>query len=160
MRSAVRLWVVGVAMFLAACGGSEEPANAVLEHRRLVFPWGYNDAIKDYVVRDGSAWEAAWRENEPLVWPPDERPTIDFERNQVLGLTRGVSGGCNGMGIERVVEEPRRLRVEYKYYGPSPSESSSSQPTLFICPTVVVPLADFVVVPAADKPVVFVRVPS
>ena len=100
MRSAVRLGVVSVAMLLAACGGSEEPGNAVLEHRRLDFSWGYNDAIKDYVVRDASAWETAWRENEPLVWPPDERPTIDFERDQVLGLARGVSGGCNGMGIE------------------------------------------------------------
>ena len=65
----------------------------------------------------------------------------------VLGVTRGTgNSGCYGLQITKVTEHADDIRTEFV----------QSRPTgIMYCSMALVPLTDFVVVPASPKPVVF-----
>ena len=108
------------------------------------------DVKQAYTVRSEVEWQRVWLTHEPLTLPKTERPSVDFSKDMVVGLSLGAgSNGCYGMAIRRVIEEQRELRVEYL---------SSTPSGLALCTMAIVALTDFVVVTKSDKPVYFVQV--
>ena len=149
LRSRLRLIIALAAFLCASCGGSDTYQPTELELVRISAWWPTLDRREAYVVRSDSEWQAVWQLHEPPTYPRSERPSVDFGRTMVLGITQGSgSNGCYSLAIRRVVEEEAELRVEYRSFEPNPT---------FICTLSIVPLTDFVKVPKSDKPVYFMR---
>jgi hypothetical protein len=110
--------------------------------------WDYANLNETYVVRTEAQWQATWAKHQPRS-TADVRPQIDFGRFMVLGVTRGTgSDGCHGLGITQVTERSDDIRVE----------SRQARPTrTMACTMSLVPLTDFVIVPASAKPVTFIE---
>ncbi len=150
MRSFTELVSVAVlAASLSACGGSGtfQPRDVPLA--RIAAMWATTDLRQIYSIRTDTEWHNAWQAHEPPTTPSTVRPTIDFSKSMVVGLTLGSgSNGCYGLNIRRVVEEETRLRVEY---------AVSTPPVGAGCTQAIVPLTDFVVLERIDKPIAFMR---
>lgn len=152
-RAVVSLLAVApLAWALSACGGSgtADVTTAVdVPFVRLQALWPAQSVEQTYVIRTEAEWAAAWSVHEPLIVPPIPRPSVDFGRDMVLGLSRGSGpNGCHGLTIVRVVEEASQRVVHFRL-----SEPTAQQ----MCTQVIVALTDFVTVPRSDKPVVFRR---
>lgn len=150
MREHTRTLAAAIALAsLAACGGSDTVESRVVPMARVNAFWANTELRQDYTIRTDVQWRAAWQAHEPPTLPATARPTIDFSRHMVLGLTHGSGpNGCHGLSIRRVVEEKNQLRVEYLVSLPPPG---------VLCTQAIVPLTDFVVVELSDKPVSFVQ---
>jgi hypothetical protein len=133
---------------LIACGGGDDTEPVELPRQRVQAFWSYTDLKENYVVRTEAQWQATWAKHQPRG-SEDLRPQIDFSRFMVLGVTRGTGpDGCHGLGISQVTERSDDIRVEFW----------QSRPTgTMICTMSLVPLTDFVIVPASAKPVTFVE---
>ena len=146
--------LLALTIAVTACGGSDDYEAKEVPMSRIEASWPSKDIRKSYVVRMESQWQAAWAEHEPWALPAEVRPTLDFERVMVVGLTLGSGpNGCHGMSIRRVVDERHEIRVEYRHAEP-PGNS------LAICTDSIVPLTDFVAIPRTDKAVYFARTPD
>lgn len=150
MRTCTELVSVAVlAASLSACGGSDtfQPRDVSME--RVAAMWATTDLRQIYSIRTETEWHNAWQTHEPPTTPSTVRPTIDFSKRMVVGLTLGSgSNGCYGLAIRRVVEEDDQLRVEY---------AVSTPPVGAGCTQAIVPLTDFVVLERIDKPVAFMH---
>lgn len=132
---------------LTACGGSGTPDPVDLPFVRLQAFWPAKELQQTYSLRSDAEWQDAWRVHEPQIAPPAERPSVDFGRQMILGVTRGTGpNGCHGLTIVRVIEEFAVIRVEYRRAVPPPAT---------LCTQALVALTDFVVVARSGKPVTF-----
>ena len=141
--------IAAASLQLSSCGGSGvfEPRELALE---LVGAWWPpKDIAANYVIRSEPDWQSVWKTHEPQIYPPPERPRVDFGRHMIVGLTLGTGpNGCHGLRIRRVVEEATEVRVEYR---------RSVVPPLVGCSQSLIALTDFVIVTSTEKPVIFVR---
>ena len=159
-RLHVQAAVVAVA-WLTACGGSDtfQDRNLPMTHVGTEWGWAITDLQQIYVLRSDTEFRDAWLthlpHNQSATNPPTEPPpppVIDFSQNMVLGLTLGWGpDGCHNLSIRRVVEQEKRVQVEYSV------SRGAGAPEMMGCTMAIVPLTAFVIVERVEKPVSFVE---
>ena len=148
MKRRTALLLALVATQLSACGGGDDFEPVELPQQRIRASWDYTTLSETYVIRSEAQWEATWTRHQPRS-TGDVRPQIDFSGFMVLGITRGTAfNGCHDLRITKVTETGDDIRVEFRQSRPVP---------VYDCAMTLVPLTDFVIVPASAKPVTFVE---
>lgn len=134
---------------LAGLGCTVNPALTCTPFTPLVDGMSGDWPISNYVVRTEQEWAQAWASHRSQQLPEPQRPTIDFTRYMLLGISQGWGGACDNFGIKRLIDQKDALRVEYIDLPPPP---------YMACVAMAVPKISFVLVARSDKPVVFVLV--
>ena len=113
------------------------------------------DRLEYLVARTRADWDKAWRHRGPPPGAAAQRhvpaPTLDFGSEMAVGVL-GASqlNGCAAITIVRVVQEPRRIRVDYEpWLANPPGECTPEMSTPF----------HVVAIPASPLPVAFVETP-
>lgn len=135
--------LLSIAVALTACGGSSASEYEPVTHFAL--SGGPTVPKGQYVIRNSTELQAL----DSYFF--GERPSPNFAAEMVVGISLGASRVCYSLRIVRVTYQSTETLVHYKtafnYVGssclsPSPIESGTT--------------GDFVVMPATDKPIVFI----
>lgn len=171
MASVGRDWLGaagGLLGLLAACSAVAGPAAADAADQRMEVQRLQNEAAydrawprADYLVRSEAQWLEVWAQGQG---EPEERgassgsgrPSVDFERFMLVGVSRGLQGhGCSGLYIEDAVERSNEIEVRFVY--PGVDDHLPGQP-FKVCTSVMTRLVDWALLPRSVKPVRFVMV--
>ncbi|MEW6295926.1 MAG: DUF4382 domain-containing protein [Candidatus Diapherotrites archaeon] len=87
---------------------------------------GYNSGYKtaeNLVVKDNSAWQAAWSKVKEGVSPAPELPSVDFSKEMVIAVFMGEqSTGGYSIEIDDLREQGNSIRVFVEESSPGPDE--------------------------------------
>jgi len=140
-----------LAAAVASCGGGDDPQPVSFESTGQSFYRSFPPG--EYVIRSQAELAAAWATapfdsypHGPQTEPP--MPSYDFQRNSVVGVSRGVGRGCFTPYIRQVLTDGRNMIVRYT----APTASTSA--CLYVAPEVT-----FVLVPRVEGQVTFEAVP-
>ena len=141
---------------LGACGDGGDVQSTPVPFQTLDIPAPPAFTEGTYDLRTQPEWAAAWASSREQFFgqlgPPTTRPppTVDFQKDSVVGVSLGVGTRCYVPTIVDVSAKPMQLLVKYRSSGPSgPVSLSCAHPS---------PLVAFATVPKFDGTVVFVRV--
>lgn len=118
VRLTRRLSLLCLAGLLAACGGSDPPAEPVAY--QLLFNEFASRAFPEatHVVRNQAQLDALWASGQPWVGlgvpAPQEAPAIDFSRNTLVGVTLGLGYRCYIPEILSVTRRGDTLTVVWR----------------------------------------------
>jgi hypothetical protein len=147
-----RAAVTMLAVALGACGGGDSewteqelPSRALTVSGLLYGEWPVSSMEFD----NDAQWSSSWAQNTALWGYERPAPAVDFSRERVVGVSRGIGFGCQSLRIERVIEERERVRVEFLFRNPP-----------FVCGQGSTTLAAFVAIQRMPKPAYYVELPG
>lgn len=97
------------------------------------------------VFRDAGSWEAFWNRYCKVITGEGEKlpaPEVDFSTRMLAGVFSGEkpTGGYS-ISIQRVLDEPKRLVVEYLEESPSP-DAMVTMALTYPCQIISIPRSD------------------
>lgn len=163
---------------LAGCGGSGGGTNGTtvitpvvipagpMQYQEVSFPEGtprwVGDAsgrFKMLTYTNSTDWVAFWmQQTTDLTTPKPAAPSFDFSKQTVAALFMMSVNGCDYMEMVSVISEGTRIVVRYKETNLEDNNANLPEGQQIHCPAVVNINRSVISIPAANIPIVFVKV--